>query len=420
MTEPLKIGFMPLTDCATLVVASAHGWFEAEGLKVELVREVSWSNIRDKVAAGLLDGAHMLAPMPLASTLGLGGQPAEMITPLTLSLNGNAITVSPDLHAQMLALDPRAVRERLRGARALKAVVERRRAEGLPPLTFAAPFPFSCHNYELRWWLSAGGIDPDREVRLLVLPPQRMAAMLKAGEVDGYCVGDPWNSLAARGGFGVILAASYELWPAKPEKVFGMTRAFAEADPDRTQALIRALIKAARWADAAENRSELARLIVEGGYVDADLETVRGSLVGEPPFPAVAGRPGPDFVVFHRYAATFPWLSHAHWQLAQMLRWGQIDSAVDLAAVTAAVYRPDLWRAAAAAIGEPAPTADSKVEGVHAAPWTIRGERGDIAMPADRFFAGGAFDPARTLEHLSSFDIVRMKVTLEALAEANG
>jgi ABC-type nitrate/sulfonate/bicarbonate transport system substrate-binding protein len=373
--EHLRLGFIPLVDCAPLAVADAFGFFAEEGLSVELVREASWATIRDKLQARLLDGAHMLGPMTLASSLGVGGEPCRTIAPMALNLNGSAITVSLPLAERMRAADLEAMSARPRRAEALRAVVGAGRAAGDPPLVFAAVFPFSIHAYALRWWLAEGGLDPDRDVRLVITPPPRMAALLRRGEIDGFCAGSPWNAVAEAEGWGEILVRTREILPLAPDKVLGVTQAFAEREPEALQALLRALIRAAAWADAPSNRPALAELLARPEYVGQPAPLLSRSLVESP-----------GALVFHAGAANLPWLSQAAWLLAQMRRWGQIGPEVDIAAAAKAVFRPDLYRTAAKAVGAAWPDADWKVE------------------PG---WPGGVFDAAAAESYLAGFAIRR-------------
>ncbi|HET6970573.1 MAG TPA: CmpA/NrtA family ABC transporter substrate-binding protein, partial [Phenylobacterium sp.] len=254
MSAPrLRLGFIALNDAASLIVADALGLFAAEGLEVDLVREVSWATIRDKVNVGALDGAHMLAPMALATALGASGpEPAPISASFVLNLNGPAITLSSRLSSAL---------ETGGSAEGLARLVARRRAEGASPLTLAVVFPFSSHAYLLRDWLARAGVDPDRDVRLTVAPPSRMTELLVSGVVEGFCVTEPWDSAAVAAGAGLIAARGAALWPGTPDKVFATTEAWAEANPAALQALLRALLKAAVWADAPENRAELAAIL---------------------------------------------------------------------------------------------------------------------------------------------------------------
>ena len=399
----VRLGFIPLNDCAPMAAAQEKGFFAEEGLEVELSREASWANIRDKVQVGVLDGAHMLAPMAVASSLGIGGERVPMAVPMALNLNGSAITVSRAMADAMRALDPEGMAARPRTARPLKRLIEARRRSGQPPLTFGVVFPYSIHNYELRYWMAAGGVDPDRDVRLKVIPPPRLVGQLSAGEIDGFCVTAPWNALAVHEGLGEILLFSSEWWGSTPDKVFGMRADWAERHPATIQALLRALLKAAVWADAPEHRAEMAVILARTVYVDVPEDVVRLSLVGSPPYaPGEAGSESLDYLVYHRYAASFPWRSHAIWFLSQMVRWGQAPRGVDFAAA-AEVYRPDLYRIAAKRLGQSAPLIDLKREGEHSRPWTLDVATAPIAMAADSFLDGAVFDPGSPLEYVDGF-----------------
>jgi two-component system, oxyanion-binding sensor len=417
----LTLGFIPLTDCAPLVVAKERGYFAQAGLDVELSKETSWANVRDKVSIGILDGAHMLAPMPLAASLGLGPNGKPTVTALSLDLNGNAITVSQPLYERMHELDAGALTHRPFSAQALGRVIAERREQRGKPLTFAVVYPLSTHAYELRYWLGAAGIDPDRDLSLVVVPPPQMVTQLRAGNIDGFCVGEPWSSVAVAEGLGRVLITSHELWNNSPEKVFGVNLEWAEQYPRTHRALLTALLEAARWTDAHENRPAVAELIAQARYVNAPVEIVRQSMTGTfryaPDEPPVAM---PDFNVFFRFAASFPWRSHALWFLTQMLRWGQIDRPIDLAATAAACYRPDIYRDAAEGLGLAVPSIDDKPEGRHARGWMLSEATSPIAMGPDRFFDGRLFDPTDPVGYLAGFDVHQRSVALDALAAANG
>jgi nitrate/nitrite transport system substrate-binding protein len=404
----LRLGFIPLNDAAPLIAAKEKGFFAGEGLEVTLAREASWANIRDKVSVGLLDAAHMLGPLPIACSLGLSGPVTPMITPFSLNLNGSAITVSRALAEAMRAADPDGMGRRPRTARPLRAVIEARRAAGEPPPTFAVVFPFSMHNYELRYWLAEAGVDPDRDLRLVITPPARMAARLASGEIDGFCVTAPWNALAVAEGSGEIMTYASEIWRVGPDKVLGLTSAWAEQRPETLQALLRALLRAAAWCDEPGNRAELGVMLAGPDYLAAPVEVVSQSLLGSPAYARnEPGEPSLDYIIYHRYAASFPWRSHAVWFLTQMLRWGQIGAEVDITAAAEAVYRPDLFRTAAAALGEAAPLVEEKVEGAHAAPWRLDEATLPIRMAPDLFFDGRLFDAGQPARYASGFEIGR-------------
>jgi len=391
----VRLGFIPLTDCAPLAVAQTLGLFAAEGIEVTLEREASWATIRDKVAVGALDGAHMLAPMALAASLGLGAEPSPLIAPLSLNLNGGGITVSRAVAEDLRRLGG----DKADKAQALAGLVGERRAAGAPPLTFAVVFPYSIHNYLLRYWLADAGIDPDRDVRLVVTPPPRTAEQLRSGAIDGFCVGAPWNAIAVAEGAGEIVALTSDVWRAGPDKVLALGEGWAAANPEAVQALLRALLRAGDWADEPANRRELTAILARPEYVGAPASAIAHALSF-----------GPQGIVFQRHAAGFPWRSHALWFLSQMLRWGQIGPGADLAAAAGRVYRPDLFRTAAAAVGAAAPQADLKVEGAHTEGWSLPGEPAPIPMPVDIFCDGRRFDPADALGYAAGFAITRTKV----------
>ena len=396
----VTLGIIPLVDCAPIVLAEELGAFERHGLEVEICREASWATIRDKVALGLLDAAQMLAPMPLASTLGIDGISVPMVAAMTLDLNGNAITLSQSLWREIEEAAPELTGENLAigtplDARALAAVVRRRAAAGRPPLALASVFPFSSHNYLLRLWLAAGGMDPDRDVRLSVVPPPHTVAHLSGGVIDGYCVGEPWNQQAVSVGIGRIAVTGHQIWKAMPEKVLGTTESWAQCHPKTLIALIKALIEACAWLDEPANRREAARVLASPRYVNAPVEVIERSMSGGYLF-AQDGVPValPDFHIFHRQAANFPWRSHADWFLEQMVRWGQADPAVNLRAVADRVFRCDIYRAAASELALPCPTSDRKLEGAHAHPWILQTNGRPIAMAPDDFLDGSVFDPS--------------------------
>ena len=400
----VRLGFIPLTDCAPLVVAQEKGYFRRHGLEVELIRESSWSSIRDKVAIGDLDGAHMLAPMAIASTLGLGSFRSPVVTAMSLGLNGNAITVSNELHEAMASKEPPAGPSIAGSAAALAAVVADRRDAGLPPLRFGVVFPFSCHNYELRFWLASAGIDPDRDVRLEGVPPPRMVERIERGAIDGFCVGEPWNSLCVQRGLGRVVLTKHDLWNNSPEKVLGVREDWAEHNPATHQALVRAVLEAAASLDEAQGRAEAVGLLAGPHLIDVPESALAPGLMGE--FGMGLGeapRSLPDFLVFHRYAANFPWRSHALWVLTQMVRWGQLDRAIHLRSVAERVYLPEAYRRAARQLGLPSPSIDDKLEGLHGAGWWCAGSPSRIALGPDLFLDGTAFDPSRPLDYVQRF-----------------
>lgn len=388
----VHLGYIPLTDAAPLVVALERGHFERYGLDVTLARQPSWATLRDKLAVGHLDGAHLLAPMALACTLGMEGVPQRLVAALSLGLGGNAITVADNLYRDMQA----AAADEPVGAQALLRVIERRRGAGADPLTFATVYPASNHTYLLRYWLAAGRIDPDRDVRLVVVPPPQMVTRLRQGDIYGYCVGEPWNSLAVHDGIGRIVAAGHDIWNNAPEKVLAVSATWAQRYPGTHAALIAALVEAARWLDeSADNRREAAQLLAGPTYLDLPLDVVTASLLGELTVDARGTRREvPEFHSFYRYAATFPWRSHALWMLQQMQRWGQLPGGCDLLATAQTVYRPDIYRLAVARLGIAVPAVDMKAEGGHRGEWKLGEGKATVTLGADRFIDGAVFDPA--------------------------
>lgn len=403
----LTLGFVPLTDCAPLVIAAEKGFFNEHGLQVELSRESSWANIRDKVSTGMLDGAQMLAAIPLEAAFD-SERTQAMVTSLSLDLNGNAITLSRELYGRMMATGREDLDTAAGAARALKMVVDQDRNAGRPPLSFAVVFAQSSHNYLLRYWMADAGIDPDRDVRLIVVPPQQVGHHLRVGLIAGCCVGEPWNTLAVSDGLGRIVATTHDIWNNHPEKVFAVTRYWAECNPNTHHAVIKSLLQACAWLEAPENRSEACEILSQGRYVNVPVDVLETSLSGT--LQTSSGgekQAAPDYNVFHRYAANMPWRSHALWFYSQMLRWGELDSTADVQRAADAVYRPDEYRAAANALGFPCPLVDEKNEGEHESGWELQAGNDIIAMGADRFIDGRRFTADDIEGYVSGFPIRR-------------
>jgi len=352
----LKVGFIPIIDCAPIVMADELGAYERQGLEVEIRREVSWANVRDKLALGVLDASHILAPLPLALTLGIDSVSVPMINAMTLEVNGNALTLSQSLWREIEDVAPEFVGRTPLDARAIAAVVARRAAAGAPPLLLASVFPYSVQNYMLRLWLSSGGLDPDRDVCLTVVPPPHTVAYLSGGVIDGYCVGEPWNQQSEALGIGRIALTGPDIWKGMPEKVLGTTESWAANNPQTLKALIKALIEACLWLDEPANRAEAARILSSPRYLNMPAEVMSRTL------------DLPDFHVFQRNAANFPWRSHADWFLAQMVRWKQAPADTDIKAVADRVYRTDIYRAAARDMGVECPDVDRLPPGGHGEP----------------------------------------------------
>jgi nitrate/nitrite transport system substrate-binding protein len=360
----VTLGFIPLTDCAPLVIAHEKGYFASEGLNVTLSREVSWAGIRDKVGLGILDGAQMLASIPVASRLGVGGPKIDMVSAMVLDLNGNAITVNNQLYNHLYEIDSRSEFSPLIAAQALQCLIEENKRSKCPKLRFGVVYPCSTQSYELRYWLASAGIDPDRDVEIVVIPPPKMVTAMTDGDIHGFCVGEPWNTLAVQQQIGHVVATKYQLWNNSPEKVFAVSESWSKENPATHQALLRALIKACIWLDKKENRRLTAKIISQAAYIALPEETVALSLMGSSlKHHGLPPEKVEDFHVFHRYSANFPWLNHAEWFISQMYRWGQLTTPVNIEETVAAVYKPSLFRIASAALGIESPSIDRKTEG---------------------------------------------------------
>ncbi len=383
--DRLRIGFIPLADAATLIVAADGGFAAAEGLEVELVREVSWSNIRDKLNVGVFDAAHLIAPIAIASSLGLGHIKVPIVAPFGLGMNGNAITVSPGLHGAIAAEADGNIVDPMVSARALARVVASRKAKGEDQLTFGMTFPFSTHNYQLRFWMAAGGVDPDEDVRLVVLPPPYMVESLANKHVDGFCVGAPWNSVAVDLGIGFILHFVSEILARAAEKVLGVRGRWAQENPDVLQRLVRAHRRAAAYVEDVANRDAVTAMLAAPNRIAVAPEVLRRTLDGRMKVaPDGTTRISARYLLLGRYGAARPDPVQAAWLYAQMVRWGQAPLSAELLSAAKTVFRPDLYDAALAdtdpvSAGEPA-------DGIGA-------------------FAGPAFDPNDIAGHLAAWDI---------------
>lgn len=395
--EKLKIGFARLSDCASLVAAKERGEFDKVGLDVELKRYASWAAMRDALAHGVIDAAHMLAPVVVASAAGLGPYPGVFTTSFSINLNGNAITVSNALFQQMQEADPDSLLRRPLAPTALKTIIKKRRDSGQEPLTFAHVYHYSMHGYQLRYWLAAAGIDPDADVKLVVIPPERMVASLEDGLIDGYCVGEPWNSAAIDAGLGRTLITSTEIWSGAPEKVLAVRRDWSKDHEDTHIDVLKAMLAASKWVDQPDNRLTAAQMIAREPYVDMPLDVLKPSLTGRDiRTGGLLVRNMPDFSVFHRYAANFPWRSQAKWILSQMVRWGEALEDANADEIASIAYVPELYCEAAKAVDAPCPAVSEKLEGAHPHAWLQDASESPIAMGPNLFMDGRIFDPANT------------------------
>ena len=410
--DELTLGFIKLTDMAPLAIAYEKGFFEDEGLYVSLEPQANWKVLLDRVIDGELDGAHMLAGQPIASTIGYGTR-AHIITPFSMDLNGNGITVSNTIWEQMkpnIPIVDGKVQHPI-SASALKPVVEKYEADG-KPFNLGMVFPVSTHNYELRYWLAAGGIHPgfyseddisgqiDADVLLSVTPPPQMPATMEAGTIYGYCVGEPWNQQAVMKGIGVPIITDYEIWKNNPEKVFGVTAEFARSNPNTTLALTKALIRAAIWLDENDNanRQEASEILARSEYVGADVDVIANSMTGTFEYEKGDVRDVPDFNVFFRYFATYPYYSDAIWYLTQMRRWGQISDSPDDSwyfQIAEEVYKPAIYLEAARLLVEEGLASEADF------PWDTEGYR----EPQSEFIDGVTFNGRTPNAYLDSLEI---------------
>jgi nitrate/nitrite transport system substrate-binding protein len=411
--EDLKFGFIKLTDMAPIAIAKELGYFEDEGLFVAVEPQANWKVLLDRVITGELDGAHMLAGQPLGATIGFGTK-AHVITPFSMDLNGNGITVAKSVWAEMkkyIPSGPDGKPVHPIKAEVLKKVVDKYKAEG-KPFNMGMVFPLSTHNYELRYWLASGGLNPGfysptdisgqimADVLLSVTPPPQMPATLEAGTILGYCVGEPWNQQAVFKGIGVPVITDYEIWKNNPEKVFGFTADFQKKNPNTVLAATKALIRAGQWLDENNNanRPKAVQILAKPEYVGADANVIANSMTGTFEYEKGDKRAVPDFNVFFRYFATYPYASDAVWYLTQMRRWGQIAEAKPdswYAKTAADVYRSDIYLQAAKLL-----VADGKAK-KEDFPWDSDGYRAPTAEFIDKI----EYDGRKPNEYLSKLPI---------------
>ena len=412
--ESLKLGFIKLTDMAPLAVAFEKGFFDEEGLSVQIEAQANWKVLLDRVVSGELDGAHMLAPLPLGTAIGFGTK-ADIVSAFTMTLNGDAITVSNDVWKQMKPQIPMAGGKPTHPikADALKPVLEKYKAEG-KPFNMAMTFPVGTHNLKLRYWLAAGGINPgfyeppqdtsgqiNAEAMLSVTPPPQMPSTMDSGTIVGYCVGEPWNQQAVFKGIGVPVISDYELMKNSSEKIFGVTKAWADKNPKTHVAVVKALIRASMWLDAEgnKNRNEGVEMLSQKQYVGADYAVIANSMNGTFEYEKGDKRDLPDFNVFFRHNGSYPYYSDAVWFLTQMRRWGMINEEkpdswyMDIAKK---VYLPDVYMAAAKAL-----IAEGKAK---ASDFPADSESG-FKAPSSDFIDGIAFDGTKPNDYLSKFSI---------------
>jgi nitrate/nitrite transport system substrate-binding protein len=386
-TTKAKLGFIALTDFAPLAIAKEKGFFAKYGMTdVEVLKQASWGATRDNLELGSgnggIDGAHILTPMPYALTLGLvtkGNKPVPMYILARLNLNNQGISVAEKYKEIGLKLD----------ASVLKKVAEKAKAKGLP-LKFAMTFPTGTHNYWIRYWLAAGGIDPDKDVTTIVIPPPQMVANMRVGNMDAFCVGEPWNQQLINQKIGYTALQTQEIWRDHPEKSFAMRKDWVDKNPESAKALLKAVMEAQMWCDKPENAEELAKILSSKNWINCQVSDLLPRLKGETDYGDGRPKKKGEFMKFWRDNASFPFKSHDKWFLAETRRWGFLPNGVDYDKVVNAVNRADLWREAAKEIGQSGMIPKSDSRGV------------------ETFFDGIKFDPENPEAYLASLKIKRL------------
>jgi nitrate/nitrite transport system substrate-binding protein len=406
--KKLTIGFIALTDCAPIVIAKEKGFFEKYGLDVHVVKEGGgWPGIQQKVISGEYDFSHALAGMPIAATLGINGD-ANLQAVLSLDYNGNGITFGNNIIEKMkeYGMDEKT---RPLGSESLKKYIDaKHKAEGsaYQPLSFGMVHPVSTHNYELRYWMASSGIEPDADTTIKPFPPPTMPSNLIAGNIEGYCVGEPWNERIVMMKKGSTLVTNYDIWNNNPEKVLQTRADFITKNPLTTKAVMKAMIEAQMWLDASwDNRKEAVKILSQKNYVNAPVDVLEKSMIGTFQYlKDQKSEPNPQFNVFANYFAAYPFYSHGMWFITQMYRWGQIDRAVDMKKVIESVYRPDLFEEVAKEVGYSLPPSPWKKDGVD---------------KYNMFMDGKVYDPNKAVDYIFDFKVTNSKVSKEELLKVN-
>jgi nitrate/nitrite transport system substrate-binding protein len=373
----LRFGMIALTDCSPIVVAHEKGMFKKYGINSTIVKGASWAAIRDSLSNGDIHATHMLLGMPIASTMGLLGAPKKpMIVPWLLNRNGQAITMKAALKGKV-AGDPKA----------LKPLVDAAKAAGTP-MTFAMTFPPGTHAMWMRYFLAAGGVNPDKDVALVTVPPPQMVANMKVDKMDGFCVGEPWNARAIADGIGYTAITTQELWPDHPEKVCAFTEEFAQQNPKTVKAVLKALYEASVWLDDLKNRPEQAEIVSRPTYINCPPETLLPRLLGDYDYGDGRTKKDDKYMIFNARDCNVPSAKHAIWWMTQFRRWGMVDAAPDYAGIASKVMRYDIY---AEALKELGVTAAAQSE----TPETL--------------FDGVTFDPKSPEQYATSFAVHSMK-----------
>ncbi|WP_068636069.1 CmpA/NrtA family ABC transporter substrate-binding protein [Thauera butanivorans] len=346
--KEIKVGFIPLTDCASVVMAAVKKFDEKYGIRIVPSKEANWASVRDKLLSGELDAAHVLYGLVYGVHMGVGGPKRDMAVLMTLNNNGQAITLASQLKEKGVA-----------DGASLKKLVA---ANEPGSYTFAQTFPTGTHAMWLYYWLAAHDIHPFKDVKSIVVPPPQMVANARVGNMHGYCVGEPWNQRAVIDGIGFTAVTTQDIWTDHPEKVLGTSAAWVDKHPNAARALTAAVLDASRWIDASEaNRKETAKVIAARSYVNTDVDVIEGRVLGH--YDNGLGRKWQDanaMKFFRDGAATFPWLSDGMWFLTQHRRWGLLDRDVDYLATARAINRLDIYRQAATAAGAALPAGEMR------------------------------------------------------------
>jgi nitrate/nitrite transport system substrate-binding protein len=376
-TPDLKFGMIALTDCSPIVIAHERGLFKKYGINSTVMKGASWAAIRDSLSNGDLQATHMLTGMPIASTMGLLGSPRKpMVIPWMLNRNGQSISLKAELKGKVAA-DPKA----------LKPIAMDARSKGTP-LTFAMTFPPGTHAMWTRYWLGAGGINPDKDVALIVVPPAQMVANMKVGKMDGFCVGEPWNARTIADGIGFTAINTQDIWKDHPEKVCAFTAEFADKNPKTVKAVLKALHEASLWLDKLENRPEQAEIVSRPTYINCPKELILGRLQGKYDFGDGRKKQDPNYMIFSSRNCNYPQPKFALWWLTQFRRWGMVSGNVDWKGIPTQVMRPDIYEEAMKEIGYKHGGRDDRPE---------------------TFFDGKVFDPAHAEEYATSFEVASLK-----------
>jgi nitrate/nitrite transport system substrate-binding protein len=376
-TKDLRFGIIALTDNSSIVVAHEKGLFKKYGINSTIVKGASWAAIRDSLSTGDIHATHMLIGMPIASTMGLLGAPKKpMVIPWLINRNGQAISVRADLKGKVGA-----------DAKAFKPLVEQAKKKGAP-LTFAVTFPPGTHAMWMRYWLASGGIDPDKDVALVVVPPAQMVTNMKLGKMDGFCVGEPWGARTIADGIGFTAITTQDMWKDHPEKVCAFTAEFAEKNPKTVKAVLKALHEASVWLDDMKNRPEQAQIVSAATYINCPPELILGRMQGHYDYGDGRTKEDPNYMIFSDRNCNYPQPKYAKWWLTQFRRWGMVEGTPDYEGVAKQVMRGDIYEEAMKELGY---------------------AHGGLDNSPETLFDGKVFDPAKAEEYALSFDVKSAK-----------